>query len=416
MEHIPRLQKARDIVFRSLLVVMGISMAKIFFGLMYNSASLLADGLHSFIDSIIIILVMIALIFLSKAPSERFPYGYYKVEDLIVLILSSLFLLISITLIFDSIPPILRGEQITVNPIAAIVAFITGVISYTIGKMQERVAKRTNVLSLLLNSKEMKYDSIASWFVALSIMSGNYINFPMDRLASIIVALLIIRIAIISSKEAILGLLDAWNRPQIVEKIREILLSKPKIKDVRMIRLRKAGSLVFGDVIMLVDESLNIKEAHSLADEVENEIKEKIPEISEIIIHIEPKEKSIRRIAIPTYLSENGEMLVSEHFGRAKFLTIIEIDAQKQTYKIIETIINPFAKEKDKAGMKTVKLLVSKNIDAVITRNIGETSFYLHKGREIKVYQANETNIKDIVRGFLKGKFRELSAPTKQHD
>ena len=164
-----------------------------------------------------------------------------------------------------------------------------------------------------------------------------------------------------------------------------------------------------------MDEKLSIEEAHKLADDVEKAIKTSISNISEILIHVEPAKKVIYRIAVPIEYS-GGEARISEHFGRAKSLMIVEVNMKESTYKLCEIVDNPFATEKDKAGIKTVRMLVIKNIDAIITRNIGDTAYFLLKGHGIKIYQADTPMVDDVVEKFIRGTCKELKAPTRKHN
>ncbi len=414
-DHNVNIRRAQKIARISFLTILVLALVKIFSGVLFGSSGLIADGLHSLLDSILILTVIIIVSFITREPSEKFPYGYYKAEDLTVLFLSIFFLVMAMDLIHESLSAIIAGEYMLVNPLAAIIAFCSGAISYTIGTIQERVARSANISSLLLNSREMKYDSISSGFVGASIVLGNSFGIPLDKIAAIILGFVVSLVALRSLKDATLSLLDAWNRPQIMEKVRGILLALPRVRGVRMIRLRKAGPIIFGDAIILVDEKLDVEEAHRLADEAEETIKREVPNIFEILIHIEPARRTIYNIAIPVELSgEKAE--ISEHFGRASYLMIVEVNTEAKTHRLREIVNNPFTTERDKAGIKTVRLLVAKGIDAIITRNIGDTAYFLLRGHNIKIYRADTPIVDKAIEGFLYGMCRELDAPTRQRD
>ena len=68
-------------------------------------------------------------------------------------------------------------------------------------------------------------------------------------------------------------------------------MSAPKVRECHAIRVRRLGDAVFVDLHVLVDPMMSIREAHDLAHKIEEVIKEKIREIREVIVHIEPNEE-----------------------------------------------------------------------------------------------------------------------------
>jgi predicted Fe-Mo cluster-binding NifX family protein len=75
------------------------------------------------------------------------------------------------------------------------------------------------------------------------------------------------------------------------------------------------------------------------------------------------------RIAIPTNENKGMEDFISEVFGRAKTFTIIDIDNNKVTdVKILE---NSAASYHHGAGPIAVKMLIDKNVNMVLGKELG---------------------------------------------
>ncbi len=407
--------RARSVALFSLITVFSLAVIKVVVGYIGNSIALFADGIHSFSDVLIASLAFLAMKVLSKKPSEKFPYGYYKFEDVLVLVISLTFLMTSLFLAYESIIRIIHYSGVPqVELIAAITAVIAGIISLILSNIQERVAKESHITSLSLNAKEMKYDALASWLVGLSIFINRFIVFPLEEIVSILIAFLILRLSLIGIKEAMLDLLDAWERPELTKKIKKIILSYGDIEGIRTIRLRKAGPLIFGDAIVLVNPRKSIDEIHEILDKIEIEIKKKIPVISDIIIHAEPARKEILKVIIPIDKDDISKAQISDHFGRAPFLALIHISMKEKTYEIVGVEENPHLRREAHAGVKLAKTLGNKDVDAVIVKNIGEASFMALKGLGIRIYRAKESDIIKVIKKFINDELEVLQKPTKE--
>lgn len=404
------LNRARRIVHYTLGGVVILAISKIAFGLYFNSNAIVADGIHSFGDALIIILVIIALKFMSRKPTERFPYGYYKVEDLVVLFLSVIFVFLALQIIFESFTTIILWEFETVNIYASLVGFASGIVSLFLAEMQEKAAKLTNAQSILLNAKEMRYDALSSTMVGLALLIGDYIRLPMDSIAALIISFFILKIAIEGIKDSLLDLMDAWEKPKLLEEIRKIILKHEGVVFVKNVRLRKAGPLILGDASIGVSDRLTLPQIRSIEESIINQIK--TLGISDFVLHVLPVEEKVSRVAIP--ISENK--IISDHFGRAPKLLIAEVNKENGTFKILQEVENPYVQETDKAGILLVRLLSEFKVSSVIAKNIGENAFYMLRGHNIKIYKAEAEDVEDVLKKYLKNELTLLEKPTKRSE
>ena len=415
MSHETRYTKAKSTATYTLVVIVLLAVSKVTIGLISGSIALLADGIHSLSDVLIASLALIAVSVLTRKPSLRFPYGYYKVEDFVVLVISIIFMITSITLVYESVIRLLSGiRTLRFSSIAIVTAFLAGAVSIVVALRQERIAKEMNISSLFLNAKEMKYDAFASWLVALSILLSTYMLLPFEEIVTIVIATLIMRIALMGMKGAILNLLDVWEKPELIKRIREVIESYEDIERVKVIRLRKAGPLVFGDAIIEVKSHKSLEEIHDLLDKIESEVKEKIPSLSDIIIHAEPALKKELKVIIPVNSEDAEEAFISEHFGRAPLLAYVVVDVRERNFRIISIQKNPFSERKAHAGIKLAKMLGDQDVDIVIVKNIGEASFMALKGLGIKIYKARKEKLTDAIIEFMSGDLKILEKPTKE--
>ena len=77
-----RLKKVRRVLFYTLFLNMSVASAKIVYGYITDSISMLSDGFHSFFDGTSNIIGLAGIWMASHPPDENHPYGHRKFETL----------------------------------------------------------------------------------------------------------------------------------------------------------------------------------------------------------------------------------------------------------------------------------------------------------------------------------------------
>ena len=112
----------------------------------------------------------------------------------------------------------------------------------------------------------------------------------------------------------------------------------------------------------------------------------------------------IMKIAI----SSRGKTLkdqVDPRFGRCNYFLFIEIDDKK--IKNVEAIENNAKAQMGGAGITSAEIIGNRNVEAVITENLGPKAKEVFKQLEIKTYQAKGL-VEDVVKSFIEGKLTEI--------
>jgi len=107
-------------------------------------------------------------------------------------------------------------------------------------------------------------------------------------------------------------------------------------------------------------------------------------------------------------VSSNGKNLtdnVSEVFARCPFFIIAEIKNQK--IGETEMIKNESTNQMGGAGISVAQLMAEKNVNAVITGNVGPRAFDVLKQFNIEIYRG-EGKVKEAVEKFIEGKLEKF--------
>ena len=391
-----------------LLATLLLALSKFFVGWIANSLVLIADGMHSAADTIVIFVAYLGLRISKKVPTQRFPYGYYRAESISALFISAFIVAVSIEFFYQGYKSLFEIRKLNIPYIAMLTAFISVIVSYLMAKYLSKVGKAINMQSLLATSNERKMDMISSMVVILALFLGIYRIPYIEGIVTIAVASIILRTGIMSIKDSIASLMDV--SPINVEKEIKKIIDKAEIKGYRDLRLRKAGPFIFGEVKIMVDKKMDIEKAHKIADEIECKIKSRIDEIDDFITHVEPVEKEKINVAIAV----NKKNFEAEpcRFGRAKYFLIAELNMGKKDIKNTKFVSNPYANKELHAGLGAAKSLLKYGIDAVIVKEIGEISFYALKDKKIDIY-VGRGNIMESIKNFYDGLLLQIKKPKK---
>lgn len=103
------------------------------------------------------------------------------------------------------------------------------------------------------------------------------------------------------------------------------------------------------------------------------------------------------------------EDIITPQFGRAMSFTIVEYDEE---IKDVEIVKNMAVSQPSGAGIAASQLLIDKDVEVLLTGNVGPKAMAVLKSAGIRVFRADGLKVKDAVEMFVKGKLEEISVPT----
>jgi cation diffusion facilitator family transporter len=257
------------------------------YGLYTNSLSMATDGLHSIFDSSSNIIGLVGIAIASRPPDRDHPYGHSKFETfasigIAVLLFASCFQVVEAAVnrfLNPSFPEItywsfaIMGATLAVN---------VGVAAY-----EYIIGRRLKSSILVADSMHTRSDVYASVGVILGFFAVR-MGYPLaDPLIALIITGLIILTGIEIIKDSSRVLLDhALIEESVIRKLAE---SVEGVCNCHRVRTRGSPGEMYVDLHIGVDSSLSIDAAHRVGLAVEDKIKDSIKEVSDVVVHMEPK-------------------------------------------------------------------------------------------------------------------------------
>jgi len=380
---------------------------KLVMSLLSGSISLLADAIHSSTDIISSVALLIG-VKISGRKTKSFPFGLYKVENLISLGIAFIIFLTGYEVVrevfFEH-----RGFTLTRPYLAMATAAIAMCVTYFFSSYEIRTGKQENSPAITADGKHIRTDAIVSFIVLLG-LAGRLFHLPAEKVATIIVIGFILKSGWDILLESVRVLLDASIDPKTLDRIKEIIGSHPAIKEIREVIGRNSGSFKFieGDLAV---KAKDFNRAHQIIEEITSKIRREIPHIDRIVLHYEPAKKSI--FLMTAMLSNGTRWEVSEHFGEAPYIGWVEIHLEENRILHMEVTTNPYTDIEKGKGIKVAEHLVSRGVDLVLTRESfhGKGPEYVFTSRDVKVLKVSEEFVQFdlIARIYQEETGRELS-------
>ena len=287
-----RYNESNKVTILSIILNILLTVLKILSGIFGKSSAIIADGIHSASDIITSLGVLIGNNLAKKPKDLEHPYGHERIETIISFILASVLILVAIQIGINGISSLLNPNNIlTPNVLPLIVSFISVIIKEFQFRITIKVANKINSPSLKADAWHHRSDALSSIAAFIGI-GGAILGIKiLDPIATIIVALIVIKVGFNIFKASFDELIDRSIDISDIHAIKDITKETLEITSINSFKSRKHGPFAYIDMTISLNKNLTLFEAHKVADNLEKNIIKKFPYIKEINIHTEPDSK-----------------------------------------------------------------------------------------------------------------------------
>ena len=262
---------------KSFAIQLMVGISEVFMGIFTLSVALIADGIQSFADAGVSLIVWIGLRISRRAPDGKFHFGYYRVETFSSIIAALFMATLGVVVLYGSYQEFIKPTAIANAELALVVAFLAAAVSSVLLIYKRRAAKKYNSLALKTDANNSIKDVLTSITAFIGIALSRYFNIiQTDAIAGIIISLFVFTMVYAIMKEASLVLMDACQCPEILTDIENIARSVKQVKQVHSLRMRKIGPYLIGDLHVVVDADLTVRDSGKIAYEIEERVKKEL--------------------------------------------------------------------------------------------------------------------------------------------
>lgn len=258
-----------------------------FFG---NSYALIADAIESTGDVFSSFLVLIGLKYANRPPDDNHPYGHGKLEALITFVVVGFLCASATVIVIESIDHILTPHK---APKAYTLWFLGGIIitKELFYRFVSKKSEETNSTSLKADAWHHRSDAITSLFAFVGILIAVILGddyAAADDWAALIASAIIFFNAYLIFRPALGEIMDENLHEAFIEKIRIASQEVPNVIRTEKCLVRKSGMRYWVDIHVHVDGQITVDEGHTIAHALKAHLMITLPEIEDVLVHIEP--------------------------------------------------------------------------------------------------------------------------------
>ncbi|HEY8403804.1 MAG TPA: cation diffusion facilitator family transporter [Flavobacteriales bacterium] len=283
-------RQAKGVIILSIAGNLGLAVVKATAGFFGNSYALIADAIESTGDVLSSILVLVGLRYSQRPADENHPYGHGRIEPLMTFIVVAFLGASALFIGHQSIQNILTPHE-GPKPYTLIVLAGVILIKEVFYRFVSRVGKETNSTSVQADAWHHRSDAITSLAAFIGISMAIWLGEgyeAADDWAALLACIIILYNSYLIFRPALSEIMDEDVYTEIVKDIRTIATTVPGVIDTEKCYVRKLGLKYHVDLHLTVDGNITVKEGHDIAHRLKDTLIEHIPEIADVLIHVEP--------------------------------------------------------------------------------------------------------------------------------
>jgi len=381
------------------LTLVGIKLTLSYFS---GSLALRADAVHSLVD-VFGSTALILGIFISGRKSKSFPYGLYKVENLVAVIISLLLFLTAYEIAVEAAVGASSHVPYSGWVLVAVAAIVP--VPLLFGTYEMKVGKRFSSPSLVADGRQFRADVLTE-LVVFAALAGQFFGLPLDRIAAAIIAVLIIKAGWEILVSGMRVLLDASIDPATLKKIEDAIEANPEVSAVEELMGRNSGRYLFVEA-KVAFRITDLARAHIASQRIERDIREAVPNVDRVLIHYEPRPRTHLRYAVAL---ADLEGKISSHFGESPYFALVDFNLKEKRVEGQTILANPYKDMEKGKGLKVAGFLLSHKPDVVVVAGEsleGKGPGYALAEAGVETIKTEEGSLREFV-GEMKNGTREV--------
>ncbi len=274
------------VLWITLVLNLAVSAGKIAVGLLSGSLAMVADGYHSLVDGSNNVIGLIVAAYAFRPPDRGHPYGHRKFETAAAAGIGGALLFLAYHVLEGALGRVADPQLPEIGPLNWVVMGVTMAVNLFVSWYEDREGRRLRSAFLVADATHTRADLFVSLGVVATFAAAKAGLAWADPLAAVVIAAVI---AVQAVKILVSAFHVLTDRAAIdPERIEELARGVEGVRQVRDVRTRGRGDAVYVDLAVHLDGAVTLREAHAVADRIEERLKAAHPEIVDVVVHPEP--------------------------------------------------------------------------------------------------------------------------------
>jgi cation diffusion facilitator family transporter len=259
-------------------------------GVLGNSYALIADAIESTSDVFTSIIVLTGLKIARRPADETHPYGHGKAEPFAGIIVAAALFIAAIIIVIQSLHEIITPHHAP-EPFTLVVLVVVVITKEFLFRFVIKVGNSVDSVAVKNDAWHHRSDAITSGAafvgIAIALIGGRGYE-QADDYAALCASAIIIFNAYRLFKPALFEIMDTAPSPEVIKKVIETSLKVDGVVAIDKCFARKMGFEYYIDMHVIVNGDISVHNGHEISHKVKDTLVESFPNISDVLIHIEP--------------------------------------------------------------------------------------------------------------------------------
>jgi len=284
------LELARRIAILSVIANIVLALANVGLGLLAGSRAAVAAGIEFGADAVSALLIYGGLLIAARPPDRDHPYGHGRAEIVTGLILGVVLVLVGVGVATRALASLEVARPVP-DARALVPLFIAATVKSGLMLLKFRVGRRVGSAALVADAWNDTVDILSALaaIIGLGLTLYNPTDFrAADHFGAFAIGLIMVVAGLRIIRSTTLELMDTMPPSELIRSIRISSQQVPGVRGIEKCWARKTGLRYHVDLHVEVDPAMSVTDAHDIAERVRHQVRGDVPEIADVLVHIEP--------------------------------------------------------------------------------------------------------------------------------
>lgn len=241
-------------------------------GLLSGSVSITADAANNLSDAASSVISLIGFRLSEKSPDKEHPYGHARYEYISGFVVAVLVMVIGVELLKSGIDRIISPHPVEFTALSAVILLISVAVKLGMALFYLHAGKKIDSGTLTASAADSRNDCISTSAVLAAAVISHFTGMESDGIMAAAVACFILYSGVGLVRETIDPLIGKAPSPELVESIRQKILSYPDVIGTHDLIVHDYGhGRKFATVHVEMPAEKDVIESHSIIDRIERD-------------------------------------------------------------------------------------------------------------------------------------------------
>ena len=328
-------------------------------GTIANSVSITADAFNNLSDAGSSIITLLGFRLAGRKPDLDHPFGHGRIEYLSGLAVSVLIILMGFELLKSSVSKLIHPEPVEASLLAGGIMVAAILIKVYMAFYNKTIGKKIDSAAMVAVAADSLSDTISTLVVLISMILSRFIDFPIDAVAGIFVAILILKTGFDSVRDTVAPLLGQAPDPKLIKQIETIVMKQEHVVGIHDFIVHDYGpGRLFVSLHAEVPGDIDIFELHDEIDNAEFELRDVIG--CEPTIHMDPIDVNNEHLV---ELKEKVAVILKEYDETLTFHDFRMVPGETHTNLIFDVVVPAKYKKPNSQVNNDLKEIIHSKLD-----------------------------------------------------